>query len=258
MIDPPSQPAPLIGITGRRAAAHLIGAPAGFHDAPADIYLEEYASSIRREGGLPVHIPLEIDAEALIQRIDGLIIAGGEDVDPELYGQEREAHTAPGDGLRDQSELALFHAAVAHGVPVLGICRGNQLINVARGGTLVQHLEESEDQLAHFHGDRPRAEQVQEITIDPDSALYDVYGDRALVNSFHHQAVDQLGEGVRVAARASDGVIEAIEVEGAEVIGVQWHPECFAGDPLFARFVTTASHARARRSHTAQLSKEKN
>jgi len=254
MIGPESHQAPLIGITGRRAEARLIGAPAGFHDAPADIYLEEYASSIRREGGLPVHIPLEIDAEALIERIDGLIIAGGEDVDPELYGQQREAHTEPGDGLRDQSELALFQAAVAHGVPVLGICRGNQLINVARGGTLVQHLEESEDQLAHFHGDRPRAEQVQEVVIDPDSALYGVYGERALVNSFHHQAVDRLGEGVRVVARASDGVVEAIEIEGAEVIGVQWHPECFAGDPLFERFVTTAAQARVRRSQASQHS----
>ena len=248
MTTPEPQSTPLIGITGRRAEARLIGAPAGFHDAPADIYLEEYASSIRREGGLPVHIPLEIDAEALIERLDGLIIAGGEDVDPELYGQAREAHTIPGDGLRDRSELALFHAAVSKGVPVLGICRGNQLINVARGGTLVQHLEESEDQLAHFHGDRPRAEQVQEITIDPDSALYDVYGERALVNSFHHQAVGQLGEGVRAVARASDGVIEAIEVDGADVIGVQWHPECFSGDPLFGRFVTSAAQARARRS----------
>lgn len=238
---------PLIGITGRRAVASLIGAPPGFEDAPVDIYLEEYASSARQAGGTPVHIPLEVNAEALVACLDGLILAGGEDVDPQLYGQERGEHTVPGDGLRDRGELALLRAAIELGVPVLGICRGQQLINVAFGGTLIQHLEESEDLQAHFHGHRPRVERVQEVTFEPDSLLHEAYGARIEVNSFHHQAIDQLGDGVRAVGRASDGIVEAIEVEGADVVAVQWHPECFPGDPLFERFVHTAAQARERR-----------
>ncbi len=248
MMEPTTPLPPLIGITGRRAAADLIGAPAGFEDAPVDIYLEEYAASARLAGGLPVHIPLEVDATALIEHLDGLILAGGEDVDPELYGQERGEHTTPGDGLRDRAEIALLAAAVEKGVPVLGICRGQQLINVAFGGTLIQHLDGTDNQDEHFHGHRPRRERVQEVTFEPGSVLHQAYGDAIRVNSFHHQAIDAPGTGVRVIGRAQDGVIEAIEVDGTEVIAVQWHPECFAGDPIFDRFVDTAAQARERRT----------
>lgn len=247
MESTPAQP-PLIGITGRRADAKLIGAPRGFADAPVDIYLEEYASSIRLAGGMPVHIPLEVDAAAMIARIDGLIIAGGEDVDPELYGEARGEHTQPGDGLRDASELALLREATTAGVPVLGICRGHQLINVAFGGTLIQHLEESDEQELHFHGELDRSNREQQVVIEPGSVLHEIYGERTGVNSYHHQAVGTLGEGVRVTARAGDGIVEAIEVPEANVVGVQWHPECYSGDPLFERFVETASKARERRT----------
>lgn len=239
---------PLIGITGRRADANLIGAPPGFANAPVDIYLEEYAASIRHAGGMPVHIPLEVDAAKLIPRIDGLILAGGEDVNPELYGETPGAHTRPGTGLRDSSELALLRAATDEGIPVLGICRGQQLINVAFGGTLIQHLEASDEQEEHFHGELDRSNREQHVSIEPGSILHEIYGDTAKVNSYHHQAVGTLGEGVRVVGRAADGIIEAIEVIGADVLGVQWHPECYSGDPLFERFVDTASHARVRRS----------
>lgn len=236
----PFSGAPLIAITGRRGAGALIGAPRGFADAPVDIYLSEYAESVVRAGGLPVHIPLVADAALVMDRMDGLLIAGGEDVDPRRYGQSPGPWTTVVDPLRDQYEIDLIAAAIARDVPVLGICRGQQILNVARGGTLVQHLEFGEGE-SHGSYAYPRAHRVHDVEFTPDSTLARVYGSTVRVNSFHHQAVDRPGEGVVVAGRASDGVIEAIEVEGARALGVQWHPEVFGGDPIFDWLVRSAA-----------------
>lgn len=223
---------PLVGLTGRRGAGQILGAPLGFSDSPLDIYMSEYARSVLLAGGLPVHLSLDTDAGEIVERIDALVLSGGEDVDPRRYGQAPGKHSGPFSPERDELEIALFDAAMAKGIPVLGICRGSQLINVARGGTLIQHLEvgtgESHASLAY-----PRAHRGQEITLKSGSIVADLYGDSVHVNSFHHQAADQPGRGVTFTGTAADGIVESFEIEGHPVVGVQWHPECFGGDPIF-------------------------
>lgn len=232
---------PLIGITGRQARGSLIGSPSGFADAPIDIYLREYAQSVALAGGVAVHIPLETNAVALAERLDGLIIAGGEDVDPRRYGQVPGPHTPIVDPQRDEVELAMLKSAAARGIPVLGVCRGQQLINVAYGGTLIQHLEAGTGE-SHMGTPYPRSYRVHEVSIEPGTVAHSLYGDSTMVNTFHHQAVDRLGEGLAISGRASDGTIESIEVLGAPIIAVQWHPECFSGDPIFEWLVNEASN----------------
>ncbi|HEY9499925.1 MAG TPA: gamma-glutamyl-gamma-aminobutyrate hydrolase family protein [Terrimesophilobacter sp.] len=198
--------------------------------------MSEYARSVLDAGGLPVHLSLDADATEIVDRLDALVLSGGEDVDSRRYGQAPGPRTGPFSPERDNLELALFETAMAKGIPVLGICRGSQLINVARGGTLVQHLEigvgESHSSLAY-----PRAHRGHEVTLEPGSIAHGLYGGSVRVNSFHHQAVDRPGEGVVVTGRASDGVIESYELAGFPVIGLQWHPECFGGDPVFGWLV---------------------
>lgn len=223
---------PLVGLTGRRAFGQILGAPFGFSDSPLDIYMSEYARSVLMAGGLPVHLSLDADAEEIVERIDALVLSGGEDVNPHSYGQAAGQHSGPFSPERDELEFALFHAAMAKGIPVLGICRGSQLINVALGGTLIQHLAvgsgESHASLAY-----PRAYRGQEVALQPGSLVHELYGDRVFVNSFHHQAVDEPGRDVRPTGSAADGVVESFEVAGHPVVGLQWHPECFGGDPIF-------------------------
>jgi len=218
----------------------MMGAPEGFADAPLDVYFAEYATSIARAGGVPVYLPLDVDVAAVLPRVDALVLAGGEDVDPARYGAAPVPETGPSSALRDDVELALVDAAHAARMPVLGICRGHQLINVAFGGTLVQHLA-GERGAAHLPLTAARAARTHEVTIEADSVAGTLLGTRLGVNSFHHQAVDRLGDGLRVVARADDDTVEAIEHHGGLIVGVQWHPETFDGDPLFAWVVEQAA-----------------
>jgi len=236
--------APLIGITGRRRSAAVIGAPPGFADAPAEVYLSEYATSVLEAGGLPVHLALDSDPAAIVERLDGIVLAGGDDVDPRRYGQVPGPHTALVDPPRDEFEFALVLAALDAGVPLLGVCRGAQVLNVALGGTLVQHLAHGEGE-SHGSYAYPRAHRVHDIATEPGSILASLYGHGTRVNSFHHQAVDIAGAGVVVTGRAPDGVVEAIEVPGSAVLGVQWHPETFDGDPAFRWLVDEALNSAA-------------
>lgn len=241
----PSTPAgvlPLIGVTGRQGTGALMGAPRGFADAPVDLYLREYAQSVNLAGGIAVHIPLETNAIALVAHLDGLVIAGGEDVDPRRYGQTPAAQVTAVDPLRDQVELDLIAAAIAADVPILGICRGHQILNVALGGTLTQHLELGTGE-SHGSYAYPRDHRVHSVELTDGSVLRGVYGGDPVVNSFHHQAIDEPGDGVIVVGRAPDGVIEAIEVEGIRALGVQWHPETFASDPVFNWLIDAATAA---------------
>lgn len=223
---------PVIGLTGRRMTASVIGVPAGFHDAPLDVYMSEYATSILAAGGIPLHLPLDVDPNELIQLVDGLIFVGGADVDPRLYGGVPNVKSGGLEPLRDVFESELVALGLQAGTPMLGICRGAQLINVALGGTLVADLPIGEGE-SHASYAYPRAHRSHDVAFAPDSTLSRVYGDRAIVNSFHHQAVDQPGRDVVVTGRASDGVAESFEVAGKPIIGVQWHPECFQADPIF-------------------------
>lgn len=231
--------APLVGITGRRKTATIMGAPAGFADAPLDVYLSEYASSITRAGGVPVHLTQDAPAAALIGHLDALLIAGGDDVDPRRYGETPGAHTTTLDPARDAFETGLIEAAFDADVPVLGVCRGHQLLNVVRGGSLRQHLPagdgESHGVLAY-----PRAHRTHDVDITGDGVLARVYPSLMRVNSFHHQAVGRLGDGVVVTAVAPDGVIEGIEITGHRAVGVQWHPEVWEADPIFEWLIDAA------------------
>jgi putative glutamine amidotransferase len=178
-------------------------------------------------GGVPIASDSWADPDALLDRVDALVLNGGGDIAPELYGADRiEATDAPNQ-RRDEFELRLARGATERGLPLLGVCRGMQLLNVARGGTLVQDLNGDVEHYARQAWDRP----VHEVETEPGSRLARAFGEGAAVNSVHHQAIDRLGGGLRASARAPDGVIEAIEDEHGRAVGVQWHPEFLSGPP---------------------------
>jgi putative glutamine amidotransferase len=172
--------------------------------------------------------------------VDGLLLPGGWDVDPALYGEEPDAAVGPIDPELDRTEVELFRQARAGGLPVLGICRGQQVINVALGGSLFQHIDD------HDQRALGRAHLAHRVAIDPVSELARAAGETTLeVNSLHHQAVRSMGPGLRATARGDDGTIEGIESDDGLVVAVQCHPEELAGDlpwarSLFERFVSRA------------------
>lgn len=233
--------APLIGITGGRL---LAGRVRGMHpvllDATIESYFSDSAQGVARAGGIPVHLSASGSA-SVVARLDGMILAGGEDIDPRRYGRRPSSEMGPHDTRRDEFELALIDEAFARDVPILGICRGQQLLNVACGGTLIADLgarEEFEEHLPIY----PAATRVQTITLTPGSLAAQVFGEQLDINSFHHQAVDEAGEGVEIVGRSADGVVEAIELPGRDVLGVQWHPELYrAADPAFDWIVAAAA-----------------
>lgn len=181
-----------------------------------------------RAAGLEAVLLTGGDAGACLERLDGLVLAGGGDIDPRLYGAGTHETTYMVDRVRDDFELALYGAALADAKPVLAICRGLQVVNLHRGGSLVPHVPERFGETI-AHRAPPREPIPHGVDIEKASRLADLTNGGALdVVSWHHQCVDQLGEGLRVVARAPDGVPEAIELEdGAEhwLCAVQWHPE---------------------------------
>lgn len=230
---------PLIGLTGRRGTGNILGAPTGFSDSPLDVYMSEYATSVIQAGGLPVHLALDSDPADLVDHLDAIVLSGGSDVDSRRYGQPPGPHTGPFDPQRDEFEFQLVEAALERGIPVLGICRGAQLINVALGGTLIQHLTVGNGE-SHASYAYPRAHRAHEVELLAGSVASGLYGSRVAVNSFHHQAVDEPGTQVVPTGWSADGVIEAFEVADKPILGVQWHPECFGTDPIFTWLVTAS------------------
>ena len=187
-----------------------------------------YAEAVTEAGGLPLFVPNvnpEL-AEAYLAAADGLLLSGGADADPRHFGQQPHPQLGLVDESRDAFEFALYQAAKAKGMPVLGICRGLQMINVAEGGSLHQHLPALPTTMQH---DQRNADGTlfHEVALEPDSRLATGLGRRHLrVNSYHHQAIDRLGQGLRAVGGAADGVIEAAEGTGEPfILGVQWHPE---------------------------------
>jgi len=176
-----------------------------------------------------------------VSGIDGLVLTGGGDIGPELYGAARDPETGPADDLRDRWELALVSAARDAGIPVLGICRGAQVLNVAFGGTLVQHLP---DRSVDSHDDVERAaDEVHEIVISPSTRLHRVLGTGSTkANTLHHQSVDEVGAGLVASGIADDGVVEAIEAVDQLVLGVQWHPELLLDRPAHAALFEWVVH----------------
>jgi putative glutamine amidotransferase len=188
-----------------------------------------YVRALERAGAIPVVLPPLAAAAmpALVGRLAGVCLSGGPDIDPLGYGAAPHAELGPVETHLDAFELALARAADAAGLPLLGICRGCQTLNVARGGTLHQHLPDVTDGSVPHRQSDPGWTTTHHVDVAPSSRLAHVLGATALeVNSFHHQAADRLGSGLRAVAWAPDGTVEGIEGEGERlVLGVQWHAE---------------------------------
>ncbi|MFC8197125.1 gamma-glutamyl-gamma-aminobutyrate hydrolase family protein [Streptomyces sp. NPDC060006] len=206
---------PLIGVS-----TYLDSARWGVWELEAALLPAGYPRLVQASGGLAAMLPPDDPsfAAAAVARLDGLVIAGGPDVDPSRYDAERDPRTGPEARRRDTWELALIDAALNRGTPLLGVCRGMQLLNVALGGTLVQHIDGHTRAVGVF--DRHAVKPV------PGSLYAALVPEEESVPTYHHQAVDRLGTGLFASAFAGDGTVEAIELPDAGfVLGVQWHPE---------------------------------
>jgi putative glutamine amidotransferase len=244
-----------------RAEGHmvkpLIGIPT-FHDTSAADRLPErfgmsrpYITALEAAGAAPVLLPLALGAETLrsvFSHLDGLFLAGGGDVNPACYGAPAHDKTDDIDDLRDHTEITLARWALDADMPILGVCRGVQTLNVSSGGTLLQDVTSLvPGAIRHQYApEKPRSYVAHDLATVPQTRLASILGPEARVNSFHHQAVERAGEGLAVCAMAPDGVIEALEGRGQRfTIGVQWHPEgLIHSDPtmlgLFEAFVRAA------------------
>ncbi len=242
---------PLIGIVThelREEPEHAWASAPGRRErdlAPARLNLRlTYVQAISEAGGLPVVLPAHgfaDDVHAMLDRIDGLLFSGGPDYDPATYGQPRHPQLGPDvDRVADEYELAMLAAARERDLPVLGICRGMQGMNIVRGGTLHQHVLEHRQTHAPY-------EPAHAVTVEAGSPLHRLTGRRRLhVNSFHHQAVDRRGAGLEVIARAPDGTVEALHDPAARFhLGVQWHAELLTHRaehaPVVAALIEAAS-----------------
>jgi putative glutamine amidotransferase len=205
-----------------------------------------YTEALRRAGAVPVVIPPQPEnAAQIVEELDGLLLAGGDDCDPRAYGEQPHPTVEPMDALRQSNELALARAARERGIPTLGICLGVQVMNVAAGGTLIQDIA-SEVKTEIDHASEPSDRNHHDVLLEKGTRLAAILGNQELnVNSSHHQAIRNVGEGLRVTAHAPDGVIEGLEDPSHPFyVGVQWHPEDMSSErsaaALFGAFVDAA------------------
>lgn len=243
----------------------VIGLTGNFQDGACTL-LEGYFTSILKAGGVPFILPPVDDTDSLIsalESVDGILLTGGADINPLFLGEEpiKELHSI--NPRRDRSELLLARLAADRQIPVLGICRGIQVMNAAFGGSLYQDIHVQREEMCIKHDQElGRSYASHTVQLEKDSLLYKLFGAETLpVNSFHHQAVKEVAPGFRVTARAADGVVEAMEsTEYKSMVGVQWHPECFIleGDkcmmPVFEWFIGEATSFReAKRLHSRMI-----
>ncbi len=243
----PIKKRPLIGVpTGREKSQRFFG-------LPLYIMNQTYVRALEALGALPVLIPLQMSEATLygtFERLDGLLLPGGEDLDPVTYGEERHPQLGATDKERDRTELLLARWALESGMPILGVCRGVQVINVVCGGSLYQDLHTQQPELQKHDYFPPNFERYRishQVNIEADSRLAHALGTIHEVNSMHHQGIARLGAPLRVVARAEDGLPEAVEVpELPFAVGVQWHPEELAKTDqhsagLFFDFISAAA-----------------
>lgn len=233
---------PLIGLTGRRTpGVEITSFPKPLQPCETDVFIVDYATAVAEAGGLPVYLSPVGDAAAVVDRLDGLVLGGGADVNPARYGAEVEEKCGPIEDERDEFEFALYEAAVDAELPVLGICRGLQVINVAQGGTLHQHVRGHTTRGTDNGGPHHKVELVE------GTQLAGLFGEAALaVNSLHHQAADVIGDDLTVTATSDDGIVEGLEHQSLPVMSVQWHPELQTSadrEPLLTWLITTVSSA---------------
>lgn len=216
------------------------------HAAEVDLHFADYSRAISLAGGMAVGLSRDAPVEAMLRRIDGLVLTGGADVNPTRYGEVPSAECGAIEDERDEWEIALVNEALRGGVPVYGICRGIQLLNVARGGTLVQDIGSSSGD-RHDRYEVAREETVHAVRMVRGTLAHEVFGGELRVNSLHHQAVDEVGAGLVASGHSPDGTIEVLEMPGAKVLGVEWHPEMLLRaqpDPGLSWLVAEAGRAR--------------
>ncbi|HEV2036077.1 MAG TPA: gamma-glutamyl-gamma-aminobutyrate hydrolase family protein [Candidatus Dormibacteraeota bacterium] len=235
--SPPSAASDSGALKGQRPKIGITASP---KREPA--YYDTFKRAVETAGGEAVVLTSGSDS---LPDVDGLLLPGGWDVDPALYGEEADKTVGPIDRELDDTEVKLFHEARKSQIPVLGICRGQQVINVAMGGSLFQHLEDHD---VRVHGRRHLAHTIE---VDPESELGRAAGETSIrVNSLHHQAVRSLAPGLHQTAHGQDGTVEGLESDDGLIVAVQCHPEELTGDlpwarSLFERFVARArSHRR--------------
>ncbi|NJP48882.1 gamma-glutamyl-gamma-aminobutyrate hydrolase family protein [Streptomyces sp. SBST2-5] len=224
---------PLIGISTYAES----GVRWGVWQLDAALLPAGYPRLVQRAGGLAAMLPPDAPelADAAVSRLDGLVIAGGPDVEPVRYGAEPDPRTGPPARARDAWELALIRAALKRELPLLGICRGMQLLNVALGGTLVQHID--------GHAETPGVFGRHPVKPVPGTRYASIVPEETEVPTYHHQSVDRLGTGLVPSAHAEDGTVEAIELSGAPwTLGVQWHPEMDDDLRVVQSLVTAAAY----------------
>jgi putative glutamine amidotransferase len=233
---------PVIGIT-----TYVEPASWGQWNLPAALIPYAYVRGVEAAGGRPLLVPPSDDGiDETLDALDGVLFSGGGDLDPETYDSDPHPATAGVRAERDRAELALLQAALARDMPVLAVCRGSQVLNVARGGDLVQHLPE-------VVGDEKHKEVLgefsdHEVSVEADSRLGEIVGGRTAVKSSHHQGFGRIGEGLVTTARADDGTIEALEDPSRRfALGVLWHPEEGEDAALFMALVEEARAYRAER-----------
>ena len=226
---------PVIGIT-----TYLTPARFGAWEEEAALIPAAYVNAIEAAGGRPLLVPPSTEAiEETLDRLDGLLFSGGSDLDPEVYGQEAHPETNGIVPERDRAEIALLRAALERDMPVLAVCRGSQVLNVALGGDLVQHLPEIVGDEKHKHTAGEFAD--HDVDLVTGTRVQEILGDHAPVKSHHHQGYGNIGDGLREAARAEDGTIEALEDPSRRfAMGVLWHPEAGEDLALFEALVAEA------------------
>jgi putative glutamine amidotransferase len=225
---------PVIGIT-----TYLTRAAWGAWDMDAALVPANYVRAVVRAGGAPLLVPPGADFETTLAIVDGLVFTGGSDIDPELYGADSHPETNGIVRERDEFELALMKEALARDVPMLAICRGSQVLNVALGGGIEQHVP---DRIGtDVHKETPGVFAEHDVDVVPETRLASILGDRHDVKSHHHQGFGELGAGLREAASAPDGTVEALEDPTRRfTLGVLWHPEAGEDLALFEALVAEA------------------